>query len=519
MSGPMSASIDGYALRFDVASSNLTSRLSLSVAQAGSCFTVPSEHDVTEATFDGEPATATREGANLTLCGPRLDVGPHTLEVVTTVPKKTYLGLDVGYSSTVDRSGADFSYLLSWVGGCDHFGPCDDAPQRLVDFRYDVIHPAGAVALCPGTRTIVSPTETHCEIQGAKAPTYSAYALALDPAWEEAPFLSAAGVDVSLFEVPGGTLHSSIDAASLGAFLEWSTQRFGPLPYGNALRLAGGPTYWLGFEHPANIVLHEALGDLALPYQAGAQHVTMHEITHQWAGDAATLASAQDFAWKEAISEYIPYVYEDEARPVGEAAASRAYWDGISIGAAYHVRPTDEPPPEVQSFYGDVYGPGPMTLFVQLEPLIGRDAVLAGIAQFLEGGGARSVADLQAALEAASGEDLGDYFEAWVFGAGAPVWPSFAVSISDAGNGQVQVTVDQVQPGGVIFPVRVEVRLDGATSQAIAALDFGLHPTSGSVSVTIPFAEAVLSTEIDPDHRVIDASPGVARSAWPVFLF
>ena len=322
-----------------------------------------------------------------------------------------------------------------------------------------------------------------------------------------------------LYEVPGGTLRTSIDTASLAAFLDWSTQRFGGLPYGSELRLAGAPTSWLGFEHPANIVLHEHLGDLSLPYANGVQHVTMHEITHQWAGDAATIVTAQDFAWKEAIAEYIPYVFEDESRPPGEAAATRAYWDGISPGASYHVRPTDEPPPAVEAFYGDVYGPGPMTLFLQLEPLIGRDAVLAAIAQFLSGGGARSVEELRLALEAASGEDLADYFDAWVFGAGPPVWPTFVVTTSDLGGGMVQVTVTQTQPGAVRFPCRVEVDLIGATSQTTASVDFGLHPTAASASTTVPFAEAVTSTAIDPRHHVIDVSPGVTRSSWPVYKF
>lgn len=517
--GPMSATITRYGLRFDLATATLVSTLTLDVTQAGACFTVPSELDPTEAAFDGVAASVSRKGGDVEVCGATLAPGEHALEATTLVPKKKFLGLDVGYATPTDLSGETFSYLLSWVGGCDHFGPCDDAPDRLVHFDFDVVHPAGTVALCPGTRSETSPTETHCELSGATAPTYSAYAFAIDPAWQAAPLVSAGGVDVTMFEVPGGTLAQTLDEPSLAAFLDWSTARFGALPYGSELRIAGAPTYWLGFEHPANIVVMEDLDQFDLPYAAAVQHVTMHEIAHQWAGDAATIASAPDFAWKEAIAEYVAYVFEDESRPPVEAAASLAYWDGISIDAAYHVRPTDEPPPAVEDFYSDVYGPGPMTLFIQLEPLIGRDAVLAGIAQFLAGGGVRSVADLQAALEAASGEDLGDYFDAWVFGSGAPVWPAFQVTTSDLGGGQVQVTVTQVQPGGVVFPCHVAVRLSGATTQTLVDVDFGLHPAQAAASAIASFPESVLSTAVDPEHRLIDQSAGVARSHWPVYVF
>ncbi len=514
--GPIQATVERYALRFDLEARTLVTTLSLDVTVAGDCFTIPSERDPSSVLFDGAPATVTRSGDATVLCGPSLGLGAHEVQATTTVEQKTYSGLDVGFSDTTDLSGDTFSYLLSWVGGCDHFGPCDDAPDRLVEITYDIDHPAGTVALCPGVLT-PGATSTHCELSGARAPTYSAYAFAADPAWESAPLVSGGGVDVVLFEVPGGTLRDSIDAPSLASFLDWSTQRFGALPYGSELRLAGAPTVWLGFEHPANIVLDEHLGDTTLPYASAAQHVTMHEIAHQWAGDATTLASAQDFAWKEAISEYVAYVFEDESRPAGEADASRAYWDGISPGASYHVRPTDEPPPSVEAFYGDVYGPGPMTLFVQLEPLIGRDAVLTAIAAFLSGGGVRSVDDLRVALETASGEDLGDYFAAWVFGAGAPVWPVFTVTTTDVGGGMVEVTVTQSQAGGVTFPCRVEIDVAGASATATAEVDFGLHPATSSASVTIPFAEAVTSTSIDPRHRVIDVSAGVKRSSWPVY--
>ncbi len=250
------------------------------------------------------------------------------------------------------------------------------------------------MVLCPGALT-AGDTVTSCDLAGTLAPTYSAFGFAADPMWKRSPFTTAAGIDVVLYEVPGGMIGQTLEKASVDAYLTWITGLLGPFPYGKELRLAGGPTAWLGFEHPANIVLQEDLPNLAQAYADATMHVFMHETAHQWAGDRSTIATSSDFAWKEATAEYLAYVFEDEQRPPIEAAASLEYWAGISLQSTYYPRPTDDPPPAVQDFYGDVYGPGPMVFYVQLESLLGRKAVLDGIKLFLATPGARSVADLR----------------------------------------------------------------------------------------------------------------------------
>ncbi len=515
----MEADVTRYDVAVDLTTQLATIELGLDVTVPGSCFSVPSERPALAARFDDAPAASVTVEENvLTACSAEvLDVGPHALAVDVALAEETFHGLDVGYSSKVDLSGGSFTYLLSWVGGCDHFGPCDDDPSKLVRFGFTVTHPEGTVVLCPGTLTSGA-TETTCTLDGTLAPTYSAFSVAADPAWQASPLVSVPAAEVTLYEVPGGTLGESYDTASLGEFLGWVTDRFGPLPYGKELRLAGAPTAWLGFEHPASIILHEELDVLSLPYGNAPMHVTMHEIVHQWSGDAVTLATPQDFAWKEAIAEYISFVFEDEMRPPAEAQASLAYWDGIAPQAQYFVRPTDEPAPNVEDFYGDVYGPGPMILFVQLEDLLGREVVLDAITDFLAGGGARSVADLQQALETASGEDLEPYFAVWVFGSGAPQYPRFAVATADNGDGTVSVEVTQTNPGAV-FPCSLEVVVNGATESTATTVEFPIGSSAKVVTVDVALTEPVVSTEVDPKHRVVNVVQGAAPYPWPVFIF
>lgn len=510
-----------YRYQFDVATSRARSLLSTSVEPpGGSCASLDCSIDLDEVRWNDAPATFEQDGVAVRACGEPLGEGAALdLGCDHRVPEATFHLLDVGWSRRTNLAGGSFSYLLSWVGGCHHFGPCDADPGRLAAFDVEVSHPAGTVALCAG-ELLPGDTLTRCQVADTLAPTYSAFFLAVDTSWVRAPYATLSGVDVVFYEAPGGTLAASLDLQKVSLFFEWITELLGPYPYGTELRVAGAPTQWLGFEHPANIILHERLDEQQIDYADGLQHVFMHEVVHQWAGARTTLASATDFVWKEAIAEYVTYVFEDEQLFQGEAAASLAYWDRAARHARYYPRPTDAPAPDVWSFYGDAYGPGPMVLFVQLESLLGRSTVLQAIAAFLGEPGVRSVADLQVALEVASGADLGPYFDAWVFGSGEPSWPLLLATVEQAGD-QVTVTLTQQSDSDRRFGCAVEVLLRGDTSSTTAVVDFGLAPTSDSASATVSLAQPVVEQVIDPNHRVVNRSSSAAPPgpAPPIWIF
>ena len=524
--GPITGAVKRYTYAFDLTTRHAKAQLEIDVtAPGGDCFQTSSELPaVTNATWNAMPAkSAAVTNKKLDACGEGVSPGkPLVITAEVDVPLKKFFGLDVGFSKKKNKAGGDFTYLLSWVGGCDRFGPCDDDPSRLSAFHFDVTHPPGAVVLCPGTLT-PGDTVTSCDLSGTLAPTYSAFGFASDPLWKRSAFTTVAGIDVALFEVPGGDIGLSLDKASVDAFLTWITGLLGPFPYGKELRVAGAPTAWLGFEHPANILLQEDLPSLAQAYADATMHVFMHEVAHQWAGDRSTLASTSDFAWKEATAEYLSYVFEDEQRPAAEAAASLAYWSSISLQSTYFPRPTDDPPPAVQDFYGDVYGPGPMVFYVQLESLLGRKVVLDGIKAFLAAPGALAVADLQKALEASSGLDLKPYFDVWAFGKGKPEWPTVEVTTAQAGN-TVTVTVTQQNASKKLYGCKVEVEVLGATTSALATIDFGIAPKSDTATATVTLAEPVVGTNVEPRHRLVTrvakagvpAAPEPLLPVWPL---
>jgi aminopeptidase N len=514
--GPITGSVARYTYAFDVDTAVGQAEVDVDVAApGGDCFQIDDLAATTSVDWDGAPAkSASITSGALDACGAGVaGGGALTLSADTTVAEKTFYDLDVGFSRKTDQDGGEFTYLMSWVGGCDRFGPCDADPSLLTQFHFDVTHSASEVVLCPGVLT-AGTTVTHCDLSGTLAPTYSGFGLAADPLWKRNPLTSAAGLDLVFYETPSGKIATSLDAASLGDYITWITGLLGPFPYGSEIRYAGGPTVWLGFEHPANVILQEDLPTVTGAYANPPQHVVMHETAHQWSGDRTTLATSSDFAWKESTVEYLTYVFEDEHRPPAEAAATIAYWNGISLQANYYPRPTDDP--AVQDFYGDVYGAGPMTIYLQLETMLGRPPMLAGIQAFLKDPGSRSVMDLEAALEKSSGKDLSAYFDVWVFGAGKPEWPTFAISTTQTGD-QVTVTVTQQNASGKLYGCQVDVEVQGASSSTVANVDFGLAPTSATATATVTFADPVTGTGFDPSNRLIGrvATPMGAKAPPP----
>lgn len=510
--GDTAAEVTSYHYAFDIDSGAAHSRLTMQIQPpGGDCIEIPCGLPVGPVTWNGQPATEVlTDGTRLRACGAGLAAGEILeLGAELVVPLETFHDLDVGFGRSFNRIGGEFSYLLSWLGGCDHFGPCDDDPSKLTELHFEVTHPPGVTALCPGVLT-PGDTLSRCDLEGTLAPTYSGFAIAADADWVRTPLLTAAGVDLVLYETPGGPLAASLDSSTVTAFFEWITALLGPYPYGTELRLAAAPIYWGAFEHPANILIDENAPLYNTPYVDYPHHILMHEVVHQWAGNRTTLASALDFVWKEAIANYVKYVFEDEHLSGGEAEASLLYWDEIAMWAEHYPRPTDEPAPEVWDFYGDAYGPGPQVLFVQLESMLGRDTVLQGLQAFLSEPGARSVEDLRDALGVAGSVDLGPYFDAWVFGSGVPDWPSFLVDAQQVGD-QVTVTLTQQSSSSHLFGCAVEVLVEGASSSVLGVVDFGVAPSSSSAATVVTLAEPVQSTVVDPNHRVVDDTPAMAR--------
>ncbi len=518
--GPITAEVLRYDYTFDLESRDATARVELRAATAGDCVTLPMRANLRgdDAELGGAPATAEQDGDQVTVCGEGWEAGTElTLSLEAVVALETWEDSQVGYSISTDAGGEPFYYLVSWVGGCDRFGPCDHAPDRFARYRFTIRHPEGVSVLCPGEVT-AGDTETTCDFDHDGGPTYSTFGVVASPNWTVSSPADWNGLSVTIHNRTGSLVEAGIDAEWQAGFLDSMETRFGPYPFGDTLRVITGPTFWAGFEHPGNIVLDDGLGSGGpiggSPYADPINHTLAHELAHQWAGDQTTLAGTYDFVWKEAMAEYLSFVYEDETDPAVGARTAIA-WRGFARGAAFYPVPEEEPP--LLDYYGEVYGPGPMILFRQLEALFSRAQVLDAIGALLGAPAARSVDDVQAALEEALGVDLSGYFGTWVRGTGAPTWPQFSVDVADLGGGEVSVTVAQVSPASPSYGCAFAVELQGAAPEERAEvwIDLGVDG-AGTVEETASPGFAVTATRLDPHGSCLAfPAPAVAAARHP----
>lgn len=525
--GPITARVTNYDYAFDIDTRAAHAKLTLAVEQAGDCITLPFRaQDPSNVLLGGKPTTTTIEGETATVCGAGLDTGEAELELDLVIPLATLGPSQVGYSITRDNEQNPFYYLVSWVGGCDRFAPCDNRSDQFATYRFTVTHPATFKARCPGTIREVSATETECTFDHAGGPTYSTFGVAVYPAWTTAEKGTWGGVQVTVYDRASTGITDAIDSAYHAGFLEWMQSQFGPYPYGSELRILTAPTYWAGFEHPGNIVLDDGLAKQFMPsYSNPTAHTLDHEIAHMWAGDQTTLATTYDFVWKEAMAEYLTYVWEDMNDPtVAQRTASA--WKQFSRTAQYYPVPMNMP--ALFDFYGDVYGPGPMVLFRQLEVLTSRAQVLDALKMVLGMPRALSVDEVVAALEQTTGLDLDEYAAAWIRGSEAPDWPRYAVTFTPGAGETSTLVLDLTNEKPNKRGCKFHVALRGASpdEQQLVEVDTFTGEVDQTLDVPTP-AFTVTSIALDPraeclvylassTPRTVGRHPWLSERTWPI---
>ncbi len=506
--GQASITPEHYDYFFDLETRQATASLSLRIVQPGNCFSLAMKSEGnSDTTIDGIPVLSAlqREG-RIEVCGEEgwPEGSIISFQTTTQVPLETWKDSQVGYSVSEDIEGNPFTYLVSWVEGCDRFGPCDPDPSTFATYRFTIQHPEDTQVLCPGTLQI-SANQTICDFEYEGGPTYSSFGFAASPSWVKVDMGDWGPIHVSFYDMPTAGLAAKFAVEEHKSFTEWMIETFGPYPYGTEMRFAVGPTYWSGFEHPGSIVLNDRLttGSFNTAYANPLAHTTNHEIAHQWAGDQTTLAGTYDFVWKEAMAEYLVFVHMDEK--ISDSRASRILnaWNRFSQNSEYYLVP--EEAPLLIDYYGDVYGPGPMILFRQIEALFSRQAVLSALQNVLGEQRAIGVEDVKTALEQATGADLSKYFAAWVRGQGAPAWPRFAVETQAEGQG-TRVTVTQQNAEATLFGCAFDIVLEGEAAEDRATLRVNLGP-DGQASFTelVETDFAVLGFRFDPKQECLGA--------------
>ena len=192
-----------------------------------------------------------------------------------------------------------------------------------------------------------------------------------------------------------------------------------------------------------------------------------HELGHQWFGDLVTTKDWGNIWLNEGFATFMETVWTEAHYGKDEADSDR--WTAARAGFAQrnlYTKPIVRHDFDDSSeFDGNAYTKGGWVLYM-LRRQLGEEAFYAGLKHYLEVNRGKNVvtADLIKAIEEATHMNVDQFFDQWVYGAGAP---KFEVSYTyDAEKKQVALMVKQTQTveGRVgLFRVPVDVEITNAT--------------------------------------------------------
>ena len=202
---------------------------------------------------------------------------------------------------------------------------------------------------------------------------------------------------------------------------------------------------------------------LAAEYATGQDDLISHELTHQWFGDYVTCKNWGNIWLNEGFATFGEIVWTENHFPKDQSEYQRwtdaRHWFALTnLYAKPMVRYDFD---DSSEFDGNAYTKGGWVLYM-LRHQLGEPAFNRALKHYLEVNHGKNVvtADFVKAVEETTNSDVDQFFNQWVYGAGAP---KFDISYAyDNSKHQVAVTVKQMQKveshvGLFRVPVDVEI--------------------------------------------------------------
>lgn len=232
------------------------------------------------------------------------------------------------------------------------------------------------------------------------------------------------------------------------------------------------------------------------------RNVIIHEVAHQWFGNAVTEYDWNDVWLSEGFATYFTLLFIEHAYGRDEFVAGlkrsrdrvMAFYDRAPDYRIVHENLTDMS----QVTSSNTYQKGGWTLHM-LRGIVGDGPFWSGIQTYYRENrdGNASTDDFRRAMEETSGRDLSQFFQQWLYQGGKLQYEGGW----NYANGSLNIEVNQVQNDGYFFqmPVQVGIYYDGELRPQIETLQVN-EPAN---SFTIPLDRAPTNVVLDPNTWVL----------------
>ncbi|WP_208542891.1 M1 family metallopeptidase [Nocardioides euryhalodurans] len=309
------------------------------------------------------------------------------------------------YGWVTTRDGA---MVVNEPDGAMTWYPVSDHPTDKAAYRFEITVPEGKVAVANGLPAREPRTEDGWTTWWWDAPDQQAsylstasvgdYDLRRTETASGLPIIDA--VDDAL--TPGNLAVTNASLALQPEMIEF-LEMFGPYPFNSFGSIVDDDTVGYALETQTRPVYS----------RVARESTVMHELAHQWFGNAVSPFRWADIWLNEGWATYATWIWAEDQ---GDGTAQEAFDEVMAI-------PADDPfwttvvadPGPFGLFLGPIYDRGAATLFA-LRQKIGAAAFLEGAQQWVVrySDGTASTADFQTLMEEVSGQDLEQFFDVWV---------------------------------------------------------------------------------------------------------
>lgn len=271
---------------------------------------------------------------------------------------------------------------------------------------------------------------------------------------------------------------------------------------------------------------NEKYGHAQFGWGGGMEHTTVsfmggwsrsliaHEMGHHWFGNKVTCGTWKDIWLNEGLTEYMAGLVVEAL----DGASSFVSWKNgkitnITSQPGGNLYLTDAQATDVNRIFSSrlSYNKGSMVTHM-LRFKLGDAAFYQGLRNYLNDPAlAYNYAvtpQLQQHLEIASGQDLDEFFNDWIYMQGYPI---YNITAYNFGAGQAKITVNQTTSHASVpfFEMPVPVRLLGAGG---LTHDVIVNHTFSGQEFIVPVPFPITGVEFDPNKHIISTGSSATLS-------
>jgi hypothetical protein len=394
--------------------------------------------------------------------------------------------------------------------------PCFDNFVERSTYEFNIVTNAGKTSYCNGNlahdTTDGSGNRTRKWIMNEQIPTYLASVAVAAYTQVNQVYNGINGpVPIVLAALPADTTNVKNSFINLNTALSTYENHFGPYMW-NRVGYCMVPFSSGAMEHATNIAYPKATATGTLQYQT----LYAHELSHHWFGDLATCRTAEDMWLNEGWARYCEFLFTETLSGYASylSAVRSNHEDNLHFNIVKEGNLSLSNIPHEFTYGDHVYNKGADVAHT-MRGYLGDSLFFHSVKTYLGQHNYTDVSstDFMNSLTTASGVNMSDFFNDWVFN---PGWCHFSIDsftvVPQTGNYQVTVYLKQKLTSAPNFYQNVPLNItfkDAALTEFKAPVV--MSGQFGTYTITVPFNPAFVAVNMDekishavaPDFKII----------------